>query len=129
MPPIAAETRTLGWRVYVTNQPAEQLPLPQAVPAYRNEFSIEHDFGRLKGKPLSLAPMYLQNNVRATGLIRLLSIGLRLLTLLEFVARRNLAAERGKLPGLYAGNQACYDQTHRGTAVGVLQGDRADDPE
>lgn len=116
---IAAKTRTLGWRVYVTNQPAEQLPLPQAVPAYRNEFSIEHDFGRLKGKPLSLAPMYLQDDVRATGLIRLLSIGLRLLTLLEFVARRNLVAEGGKLPGLYAGNPK--RATTRPTAERLLE--------
>lgn len=45
-----------------------------------------------------------QQDERATGLIRLLSVGLRVLTLLEFIVRRNLAAERGKLAGLYAGN-------------------------
>ncbi len=101
---LAKAVRTLGWRVYATNQPAEHLSLAQAVLAYRKEYVLEHGFGRLKGKPLSLTPMYLQQEARATGLIRLLSIGLRVLTLLEFVVRRRLAREGTKLPGLYAGN-------------------------
>lgn len=94
----------LGWRVYATNQPGEQLSLQQAVLAYREEYLVERNFGRLKGKPLSLTPMYLQEDQRATGLIRLLSIGLRVLTLLEGVARQRLAESREKLAGLYAGN-------------------------
>ena len=98
------EIRQLGWRVYATNQPAEQLSLAQAILAYRDEYIIEHGFGRLKGQPLSLTPMYLQRDDHATGLIRLLSIGLRLLTLTEFVVRRRLAEEQASLPGLYAGN-------------------------
>lgn len=101
---LQAAIRRLGWRVYATNQPAEQLSLTQAVRAYRHEYLIERGFGRLKGKPLSLSPMYLQRDDHATGLIRLLSIGLRVLTLLEFVVRRRLAAEGGKLAGVYAGN-------------------------
>jgi transposase len=94
----------LGWRVYATNQPADQLSLAQAVLAYRQEYLIEHGFGRLKGKPLSLNPMYLQDDDRATGLVRLLTIGLRVLTLLEFVVRRALGQSQEKLTGLYAGN-------------------------
>jgi transposase len=94
----------LGWRVYATNQPADQLSLTQAVWAYRQEYLVEHGFGRLKGKPLSLSPMYLQDDDRATGLVRLLTIGLRVLTLLEFIVRRGLAHTQEKLTGLYAGN-------------------------
>ena len=75
----------LGWRVYVTNQPSEQLSLEQAVLAYRSEYLVERSLGRLKGRPLSLTPMYVQRDDHATGLIRLLSIALRVLTLLEFV--------------------------------------------
>jgi transposase len=101
---VAAAVRRLGWRVYATTQPADQLSLAQAVLAYRNEYLIERDRGRLKGRPLSLTPMYLERDDHATGLIRLLSIGLRVLTLLEFVVRRRLAAEQGTLAGLYAGN-------------------------
>jgi len=72
--------------------------------AYRDEYLIERGFGRLKGKPLSLTPMYLQNDDHATGLSRLLTSGLRVLTLLEFTVRRRLAAGNEKLAGLYAGN-------------------------
>lgn len=110
--------RDLGWRVYATNQPGEQLSLTQAVLAYRDEYLIERGFGRLKGKPLSLTPMYLQNDDHATGLIRLLTIGLRVLTLLEFTVRRRLAAENEKLAGLYAGNPK--RSTARPTAEAML---------
>lgn len=48
--------------------------------------------------------MYLEDDRHATGLTRLLSIGLRILTLLEHVARSHLAEQGEKLPGLYAGN-------------------------
>ena len=98
---VQAAERTFGWRVYATNQAGERLSLSQAVLAYRNEYVIEHDFARLKGKPLSLAPMYLRTDARITGLIRLLTIGLRTLTLCEFVVRRHLAAEQTTLAGLY----------------------------
>jgi transposase len=48
--------------------------------------------------------MYLERDDHATGLIRLLSIGLRVLTLLEFGVRRRLAMTKTKLKGLYVGN-------------------------
>jgi len=111
--------RSLGWRVYATNKPEEQLSLAEAVLAYRNEYLIEHGFGRLKGQPLSLTPMYLQRDDHATGLIRLLSIGLRVLTLLEFIVRRRLAIEGEKLAGLYAGNPR--RTTARPTAEAILE--------
>ena len=60
--------------------------------------------GRLKGHPLSLTPMYLEREDHVTGLIRLLSVGLRVLTLVEFVVRRRLAAQRTALAEVYAGN-------------------------
>lgn len=101
---IQKTMRRLGWRVYGTNCPKSRLSLQQAVLAYRVEYLVEHCFGRLKGKPLSLTPMYLQDDRHATGLTRLLTIGIRLLTLLEHVARRHLAKLGEKLPGLYAGN-------------------------
>jgi len=101
---IAQAVRLLGWRVYATNAPQDRLSLEQAVLAYRAEYLVERNFGRLKGKPLSLTPMYLQDDQRATGLTRLLSIGLRVLTLIEHVARKKLQQTGEKLSGLYAGN-------------------------
>ena len=63
--------------------------------------------------------MYVQRDDHATGLIRLLSIAVRVLTLLEFVGRRQLAAEEAKLAGLYAGNPR--RETARPTAERLLE--------
>jgi transposase len=115
---LEAAVRRLGGRVYGTNQPVE-LPLEQAVLAYRNEYQVERSLGRLKGRPLSLTPMYVQRDDHATGLIRLLSSALRVLTLLEFVGRRQLAAAGTKLAGLYAGNPR--RETARPTAERLLE--------
>jgi transposase len=103
-PAVATAIGRLGWRVYATNVPAAQLSLAQAVLAYRSQYLVESDMGRLKGYPLSLTPMYLERDDHATGLIRLLSVGLRVLTVLEFVVRQRLAAARTVLTGLYTGN-------------------------
>jgi transposase len=111
--------RRLGWRVYVTNEGAQRLSLEQAVLAYREQYTIDRGMGRLKGRPLSLTPMYLQRDDRITGLIRLLTIALRVLTLLEYVARRNLAVEDVPLTGLYAGNPK--RATRRPTAERLLE--------
>ena len=116
---VEAAVRRLGWRVYGTNQPVELLSLAQAVLAYRNEYLVERSLGRLKGRPLSLTPMYVQRDDHATGLIRLLSIALRVLTLLECVGRRQLAAAGAKLAGLYAGNPR--RETARPTAEHLLE--------
>jgi transposase len=109
----------LGWRVYGTNQPLASLSLEHAVLAYRSEYQVERSFGRLKGRPLSLTPMYVQRDDHATGLTRLLSIALRVLTLLEGVGRRQLATEGATLAGLYAGNPK--RTTDRPTAERLLE--------
>jgi transposase len=101
---VTAAVQRLGWRVYATNHPTDHLTLTQAVLAYRSAYLIERGFGRLKGQPLSLTPMYLEREDHVTGLIRLLAVGLRVLTLLEFVVRRRLAADGGVLAGVYTGN-------------------------
>ena len=116
---LEAAVRRLGWRVYGTNQPRDQLSLEQAVLAYRSEYLVERSLGRLKGRPLSLRPMYVQRDDHATGLMRLLSMALRVLTLLEFVGRRQLAAEGAQLAGLYAGNPK--RETARPTAERFLE--------
>ncbi|MBE9080472.1 DUF4277 domain-containing protein [Romeria aff. gracilis LEGE 07310] len=95
-------TRLLGWRVYASND--LELSLPQAVYGYRNEYLIEQGFRRYKGKALGLRPLYLASDQRVKGLIRLLSLGLRILCLLEFSVRTHLAADQQVLSGLYAGN-------------------------
>jgi transposase len=99
--PIQETKRAMGWQVYGTN--ALTMTLPQAVWAYRGQYRIEDDWSRLKGRPLGLTPMYLQDEQRMQGLVYLLSLALRMLTLLEWVAREQLRQERRKLQGVYAG--------------------------
>jgi transposase len=91
----------MGWQIYATNAPA--LLLAQVVWAYRGQYRVEDDWSRLKGRPLGLVPMYLQDERRMQGLVHLLSLALRLLTLLEWVARERLRQDRSKLQGVYAG--------------------------
>jgi transposase len=93
-----------GWRIYVTNAPSSRLSLDGAVNCYRQEWQPEHGFHRLKGGLLAIMPLYLRDDERICGLLLLLGIALRVLTLTEFVARRDLAATSEKLAGLYAGN-------------------------
>lgn len=78
------------------------MSLAQALLAYRDLFSQERSFGRLKNKPLSLSPMFLQREDHATGLVRLLSIAV--LTFLEFSVRQQLTQQRAVLAGLYPGH-------------------------
>ncbi len=101
---IAQAMNQLGWRVYATNQSAEHLTLEQAVEAYRDEYLVERNFARLKGRPLSLAPLYVQRDDHRVGLVRLLTLALRVLTLLEGVVRQRLGEQKEELAGLFAGN-------------------------
>lgn len=101
---VEAAKASLGWRVYATNAPEEALSLSAAVLLYREEYRIEHNFARLKGHPLSVSPLYVSREEHVKGLMRLLSLGLRVLSLLEFVVRRHLSEQSQSLQGLYAGN-------------------------
>ncbi len=116
---VAQAEFCLGWHVYVTNQPAGQLSLEQAVLAYREEYLIERGFGRLKGRPLSVRPMQLTSDQRVKGLLRLLSLGLRVLCLLEYQVRCQLAEQQQALAGLYAGNPK--RTTRRPTSEALLK--------
>ena len=103
---IAAHQKTLGWRVYVSNAPAAQLNLKQALLTYRDEWIIEHGFHRLKGAPLSLDPLFVKRDDQVVGLTNLLSLAVRMLTLIEFVVRRTLRVKQKKeqLTGLIENN-------------------------
>ena len=101
---IALAERLAGWRVYVTNTPPQRLSVAGAVNCYRQQWQPEHGFQRLKGGLLAITPLFLRDADRIRGLLVLLGIALRVLTLTEFVARRDLAATGDTLPGLYAGN-------------------------
>ena len=98
---IERHQQEMGWQVYASN--ALTMTLPPVVWAYRGQYRIEDDWARLKGRSLGLTPVYLQDEQRIQGLVYLLSVALRLLTLLEWVVRDRLHKEGTTLQDLYAG--------------------------
>jgi len=116
---IADKKRRLGWRLYATNAPEARLNLGKAVLSYREQYIVERDFARLHGKQLGITPLFVQRDDHALGLIRLLTIALRALVLLEFVVRKSLAEQQTELNGIYAGNPK--RATPRPTAERILE--------
>ena len=98
---IAEAKAELGWQVYGTND--LELSLTGVVWGYRGQYQIEKGWSRLKGRPLSLTPMYLADESRMEGLVLLLSVALRVLTLVQWVARQHLQENAEPLRGLYPG--------------------------
>ncbi len=105
----------VGWRMYATNAPSTRMNLTDAVLTYRNQYLVEQPFGRLKGRFLSITPLFVQRDDHALGLIRLLTLALRLMILSEYTARCALAEENGELTGIYDGNPK------RGTARPTIE--------
>jgi transposase len=116
---IEQAQQTFGWRVYVTNAPLEQLSFEQAVLSVRDAWIQERGFSRLKGKSLGAAPLFVQRDDQAQGLMHLLSLGLRILTLIEFGVQQNLKEEKKELLGLFPGNPK--RATARPTAERILK--------
>ena len=115
---ISRTERGLGWRLYASNATVEKLSLSQAVLTYREQYIAERDFARLHGRHLGMTPLYVQRDDHARGLIRLLTLALRAMVMMEFVARRELAAHNAKLSGIYAGQP--QRATEHPTAEGLL---------
>jgi transposase len=107
-----------GWRIYVTNVSAEILSLAQAMTYYRDEWLVERGFHRFKRGSLPALPLWVRLPERIRGLMLLLLIALQALTLLEFVARRELAKRGETLAGLVPGNPKM--KTARPTAERLL---------
>jgi transposase len=98
---IELALREMGWRVYATNH--LEMNLVAVVWGYRGQYRIEDDWTRLKGRPLSLTPMYVQEESRIHGLVLLLSLAVRQLTLLEWAVRKKLTESDETLRGVYPG--------------------------
>lgn len=97
---IAKEKRLCGWRLMATNAPKEKLSLSQAILNYRQEWTLERCFKILKKSHLGISPLYLRKQERLKGITRLLSIGIRLITLLEYSISKNLKEVKETVKGL-----------------------------
>ena len=109
----------LGWRVQVTNVPRERMSLVESVLAYRGGWAVERDFHLLKDRPLGVRPLYVRRDDQVVGLAHLVTLALRVLTLLEVLVRRGQAESGKKLAGLYAGQAS--RTTDRPTGPRVLE--------
>lgn len=109
----------LGWRVQVTSMPREQLSLTQTVLHYNGGWCQERDFHLLKDRPLGISPLYVRRDDQIIGLTHLLTLALRLQTLLETQVRRGLTQAGETLTGLYEGQPK--KATDHPTAVSLLK--------
>jgi len=109
----------LGWRIHVTNMPVEQMSLTQSVTHYRGGWSIERDFHLVKDRPIGISPLYVHRDDQIIGLTHLLTLALRLLTLIETQVRRCLAQTGEEMSGLYEGQP--NRKTTRPTGVRLLK--------
>jgi transposase len=90
----------LGWQVYVSNTTPEQYDVPALVAAYHQQVVHERSFSRLKTRNLHLRPVFLRNETRIAGLVWLLCLALRVLTLTEQQLRAALHERGEELVGL-----------------------------
>src|SRR2546427_2377210 len=101
---IADLSQRFGWKAFVTNAGQKRLSLQEAVLSYRNEYRVERIFHRLKGR-VHIAPLFVKLNDQIEGLTYLLTLGVRVLMVMEFVLRRSLGKEQATLPGLHPENK------------------------
>ena len=115
---IAALSQRLGWKAFVTNAGHKRLPLQDAVLCYRNEYRVERIFNRLKSR-VHIAPLFVKLNEQIEGLTYLLTLGVRVLTVTEFVLRRSLERDQARLLGLHPENK--QKRTDKPTAERILK--------
>ena len=107
-----------GWKAFVTNATAARLTLADAVLCYRHEYRIERIFNRLKSH-VHIAPMFVSCEDQIQGLTYLLTLGVRVLTVMEFTLRRSLQKDQATLPGLHPENR--HKGSDKPTAERVLK--------
>jgi len=96
---IAEQSARFGWKAFVTEVATDKLSLHDAVLSYRNEYRVERIFGRLKSR-LDIAPLFVRKDDQIKGMTYLLTLCVRVMTLIEFVVRRSLKEEKTALSGM-----------------------------
>jgi transposase len=115
---IADLRQRFGWKAFVTNAGQKRLSLQEAVLCYRHEYRVERIFNRLKSR-VHIAPLFVKLNEQIEGLTYLLTLGVRVLTVTEFVLQRSLERDQARLPGLHPENK--QKRTDKPTAERILK--------
>jgi transposase len=116
---IEARRQRLGWRVLVTNSPKKRLSLVASVLSYRSGWCLERDFHLLKGNSLGIRPLYVKSDAQIGGLVRLMTLALRMLSVVEMQGRRGVTATGEKAKGYYSGQPG--RQTDRPSGHRILE--------
>lgn len=101
----AAYLERLGWQVYVTNTTAAQYAAEALIRSYRQQPVQERGFARLKSRTLHIRPVYLRDEERIAGLLWVLSLALRVLTLTEYRLREAVRTQEEAVTGLNPANR------------------------
>lgn len=93
-----------GWKIFVTNVAESKMTLNQSTRYYRDEWLVERGFHRFKKGHIPVLPLFLRIPERIKGLMLLMTIALQVLTLMEFVSRKELSQKGETISGLVPGN-------------------------
>jgi transposase len=115
---VAAAGRRLGWRVYLTNAPGE-ISLESSVRHYRANWRGERNPHRLKSEPVGIDPIFVRKDDQIRGLTYLLTLAVRVESLLEIQVAAGLQSEGKEISGLYPGLPKKV--TDHPTAVSLLK--------
>lgn len=101
---ISLKKQTMGWQVYACLAPKEKLSFEQCVWKYRGQNQIENRFDNLRNKIAPLVPINLRKDNRVEALVHLLMIALKVISLMEYKAAKELKKADEKLTNIYPGN-------------------------
>ena len=101
---VAEQSDRFGWKAFVTEVVADKLSLHNAVLSYRNEYRVERIFSRLKSR-FNIAPLFVRKDDQIRGITYLLTLCVRVMTLIEFVVHRSLKEEKSALSGMHPENR------------------------
>jgi transposase len=115
---IAEAGRRLGWRVQFSNAPAA-VSLEVCVRHYRANWRGERNYNRLKDDPIVIDPLFVRNDDQIIGMTNLLTLAVRIESLIEVQVARGLQNEGKEIKGLYPGLPS--KGTDHPTAVALLK--------
>jgi transposase len=115
---LAALTPRFGWKACVTNAGHPRRSLQEAVLCSRHAYRVARMFNRLKSR-VPIAPLLVKLNDHIEGLTSLLTLGVRVWTVMECVLRRSLENDHATLPGLHPANKK--KMADKPTAERILQ--------
>ena len=102
---IGQKLETMGWRLYITNVPAQTMEAGEILLCYRNEYLIEHQFHKILTKTTGLLPINLKNDNRCAALVNLVILALQFISLIQHRARINLKQTPQPLTDVVPGNK------------------------